>query len=203
VTVPLQPALTRVGVVERDTKETQIRLRLDLDGQGRGAIQTGIGFFDHMLELFARHGLFDLDVSASGDLHTGAHHTVEDVGICLGIALEQALGTKAGIVRYGSSLLPMDETLIQAALDLSGRPLLAWDVGLPPVAIGTFDALLAVEFFQALANNGRLTLHVRMLAGSNPHHIVEGVFKAVARALDVATGADPRSPGVPSTKGLL
>jgi imidazoleglycerol-phosphate dehydratase len=203
VTEPSQPTVARVGVVERDTRETQIRLRLDVDGLGRGMIQTGVGFFDHMLELLARHGLFDLDVTATGDLHTGAHHTVEDVGICLGIALEQALGAKAGIVRYGSSVLPMDETLVMVALDLSGRPHLAWEVDLPPVAIGTFDALLAAEFFQALANSARLTLHVRLLAGTNPHHIVEGIFKAVARALDQATSFDPRSRGVPSTKGLL
>lgn len=199
---PTQHA-SRVGVVERETKETQIRLTLDLDGQGQGLIQTGIGFFDHMLELFTRHGLFDLDVTATGDLQTGAHHTVEDVGVCLGIALEQALGAKAGIIRYGSSVLPMDEALVQAAVDLSGRPFLAWDVELPPVAIGTFDAMLAVEFFQALANNGRLTLHVNKLAGSNPHHVVEACFKAVARALDQATRLDPRSTAVPSTKGLL
>jgi imidazoleglycerol-phosphate dehydratase len=192
-----------VGTVERDTKETQIRVRLALDGRGQGMIQTGIGFFDHMLELLARHGLFDLDVTATGDLHTGAHHTVEDVGICVGIALEQALGPKGGIVRYGSALVPMDEALMQVAVDLSGRPFLAWDVDLPPVAIGTFDALLAVEFFQALANNGRLTLHVTKLAGNNPHHVVEACFKAVARALDQATSFDPRSAGVPSTKGVL
>jgi len=203
VTVPPQPGTDRVGTVERDTKETQIRLRLAVDGQGLGSIQTGIGFFDHMLELFARHGLFDLEVTATGDLQTGAHHTVEDVGICLGIALEQAVGTKAGITRYGAALVPMDEALVQVAVDLSGRPFLAWDVDLPPVAIGTFDALLAVEFFQALANNGRLTLHVRLLAGTNPHHVVEAVFKAVARALDQAIRLDPRSPGVPSTKGVL
>lgn len=203
MTVLPQPGTDRVGTVERDTKETQIRLRLAVDGQGTGSIQTGIGFFDHMLDLFTRHGLFDLDVMATGDLQTGAHHTVEDVGICLGIALEQAVGTKAGITRYGSALVPMDEALVQVAVDLSGRPFLAWDVDLPPVAIGTFDALLAVEFFQALANNGRLTLHVRLLAGTNPHHVVEAVFKAVARALDQAVRLDPRSPGVPSTKGVL
>ena len=203
MTEPSQPTAARVGVVERDTRETQIRLRLDVDGQGRGMIQTGVGFFDHMLELLARHGLFDLDVTATGDLHTGAHHTVEDVGICMGIALEQALGAKVSIVRYGSSLLPMDETLVMVALDLSGRPHLSWDVALPPVAIGTFDALAAQEFFQALANNARLTLHVRLLSGINPHHVIEAVFKGVARALDQATGFDPRSPGVPSTKGLL
>ncbi len=203
MSAPSQPTAPRVGVVERETKETQIRLSLDLDGQGRGAVHTGIGFFDHMLELFARHGLFDLDVTATGDLQTGAHHTVEDVGICLGIALEQALGVKAGIVRYGASLLPMDEVLVRAVIDLSGRPFLAWDVELPPVAIGTFDALLAVEFFQALANNGRLTLHVTKLAGGNPHHVVEACFKAVARGLDQATRLDPRSSALPSTKGLL
>jgi imidazoleglycerol-phosphate dehydratase len=189
--------------VERRTSETEILLDLTLDGSGESTVSTGIGFFDHMLALFARHGLFDLQLAASGDLSTGGHHTVEDVGICLGSALDQALGDREGIVRYGNIALPMDESLALVAIDLSGRPYLCYDVGLPNAFIGGFDTDLAIEFFQALVNNARMTLHIRLLVGSNPHHIIEAVFKGFARALDQATRLDPRAAGVPSTKGLL
>ena len=193
----------RSATVARRTRETDITVRFSLDGEGRSAADTGIGFLDHMLDLFAAHGRFDLEVRAKGDLQTGGHHTVEDVGICLGAALAQALGDKAGIVRYGSSLLPMDEALALVSLDLSGRPYLAYGVDVPNTSIGGFDTDLAVEFFQALVNNACLTLHVRLLAGSNPHHIVEAVFKGFARALAQATRLDARGGGVPSTKGVL
>jgi imidazoleglycerol-phosphate dehydratase len=190
--------------VERRTAETEIVLVLDLDGEGTARVDTGVGFFDHMLTLLARHGLFDLAINAQGDLETGAHHTVEDVGICLGRALDQALGDKAGIVRYGDAHVPMDESLAHVALDLSGRPYLAWqgDI-LPSTVIGGFDTDLALEFFQAVTANARLTAHVHLLEGSNPHHMVEAVFKAFARALRVAAGPDPRRSGIPSTKGVL
>jgi imidazoleglycerol-phosphate dehydratase len=156
-----------------------------------------------MLQLFAHHGRFDLDVKATGDLATGSHHTVEDIGICLGQAIDQAVGTKAGIARYGTFHLPMDEALALVSLDLSGRPFLAYDVPVPGGVVGGFETEMAAEFFQAVANNARMTLHVRLLAGSNPHHIIEAVFKGFARALAQAVGVDPRGGGVPSTKGLL
>jgi imidazoleglycerol-phosphate dehydratase len=196
-------ASSRWVVVERQTRETDIHLRLDLDGTGTCAASTGLGFFDHMLELFAAHGRFDLTVRATGDLQTGGHHTVEDVGICLGTALDRALGDKIGIARYGSVQLPMDESLALVSLDISGRPYLAYNVDLSNRQLGGFDTDLALEFFQALVNNARLTLHVRLLAGSNPHHIIEAVFKGFGRALAQATRVDPSLHEVPSTKGVI
>jgi imidazoleglycerol-phosphate dehydratase len=193
----------RTGLIERITRETEIRLRLDLDGAGKASVTTGVGFFDHMLELFAHHGRFDLEVEARGDLSTGSHHTVEDVGIALGSAVADALGDKSGITRYGSVHLPMDEALVLVSLDLSGRPFLAYDVPVAAVEIGGFESELTVEFFQALAANARLTLHVRMLAGTNQHHIIEAVFKGFGRALGMAVAHDEGRAGVPSTKGTL
>lgn len=203
VSLESSPTSVRSAVVERKTRETDISLRLDLDGVGAGVVSTGIGFLDHMLGLFAAHGRFDLEVKATGDLQTGGHHTVEDVGICLGTALDRALGDKVGIVRYGSVLLPMDESLALVGLDVSGRPYLAYNVDLSHAQIAGFDTDLALEFFQAVVNNARLTLHVRLLAGSNPHHIIEAVFKGFGRALAQATRVDPGVRGVPSTKGVL
>ena len=195
--------MARTAEIERRTGETSIRLKLELDGSGGGERQTGVGFFDHMLDLFARHGRMDLDVSAQGDLETGAHHTVEDVGICLGQALDQALGDRAGIVRFGSASVPMDESRAACAIDISGRGLLVFEGELPPGAIGNFDHELAEEFFRALAANARLTLHVTIQAGSNVHHMIEAAFKAAARALSAAVELDPRESGIPSTKGTL
>ena len=196
-------SVPRHALIERRTSETEIWLDLRLDGVGESRVSTGIGFFDHMLALFSRHGLFDLQLTATGDLATGGHHTVEDVGICLGMAVNQALAERSGIARYGSMLLPMDESLAVVALDLSGRPFLCYEVDLPNTFIGGFDTDLASEFFQAFVNNARATMHVRLLAGANPHHIVEAVFKGFGRALDQATRQDPRAVGVPSTKGVL
>jgi imidazoleglycerol-phosphate dehydratase len=192
-----------VATVERRTRETAVAVRLDLDGEGRADVSTGLGFFDHMLELLAGHGLFDLRVEAQGDLRTGAHHTVEDVGICLGAALSQAVGDKAGINRYGSMLVPMDEALALVALDLSGRAYFAYEGGPVGENIAGFDSGLVAEFFRALANNAKLTLHVRILAGGDVHHTIEAVFKAFAKALRQAVTADPRLGGIPSTKGVL
>jgi imidazoleglycerol-phosphate dehydratase len=194
---------TRRGAIERKTGETDVRVSLTLDGTGVGLRETGVGFFDHMLDLLARHGHFDLEVEASGDLQTGAHHTVEDVGIALGRALDEALGDRAGIVRYGDAVVPMDEARAQAVIDISGRGFLVFDGELPPGAIGNFDHELCQEFLQAVAANARLTLHVGVLAGANLHHIIEAVFKAVARALRTAVTIDPTEAGVPSTKGTL
>jgi imidazoleglycerol-phosphate dehydratase len=193
----------RKSQLERVTGETKIELAIDLDGTGRAELATGIGFFDHMLTLLARHSLIDLRVRAEGDLHVDAHHTVEDVGICLGKALAEALGDKAGVRRYGSATLPMDEVLVTAAVDLSGRPLCIWGVEVPVEMLGTFNAPLAEEFWRAVASAGAMTLHVQCHYGRNSHHIVEGVFKAAARALREAVEPDPRMPGVPSTKGVL
>lgn len=193
----------RTAVVERRTRETEVSLTFGLDGGTVNEARTGIGFLDHMLELFAAHGRFDLQVKAAGDLQTGGHHTVEDVGICLGSALAQALGDNRGITRYGSVQLPMDEALALVSVDISGRPYLAYNVDLSHTNIGGFDVDLALEFFQAVVNNARITLHVRLLAGSNPHHIIEAVFKGFGRALDQATTLDPRVSEVPSTKGML
>lgn len=193
----------RSALIERRTRETDVSVRLTLDGSGSCTVGTGVGFFDHMLELLAAHGRFDLEVRASGDLQTGGHHTVEDVGICLGSALSEALGDKRGLVRYGSVQLPMDEALALVSLDISGRPFLAYNVDLSHTSIGGFDTDLALEFFQAFVNNARATLHIRLLAGSNPHHIIEAVFKGFGRALDQATALDPRVESVPSTKGVL
>ncbi len=193
----------RIGEAKRVTGETDVRVRVDLDGSGVSTIATGVGFFDHMLTLLARHALIDLEVEARGDLETGSHHTVEDVGITLGQALSQALGDRSGIERYGSSLIPMDECLVQVALDLSGRPFLALDLPLPVTVIGGFETELVGEFLRGLSNHAGLTLHVRLLAQGNVHHAIEGTFKALARALAVAIAVNPRVSGVPSTKGTL
>jgi imidazoleglycerol-phosphate dehydratase len=195
--------MTRAAEIDRRTAETQIHLELALDGEGRGERRTGVGFFDHMLDLLARHGRMDLTVEARGDLETGAHHTVEDVGICLGQALDQALGDRAGITRYGQAMVPMDESRAACVIDISGRGLLAWHSPLPPGSIGNFDHELTEEFFRALATNARLTLHITIEAGTNAHHIIEAAFKACARALRVAVALDPTERGVPSTKGTL
>jgi len=194
----------RKATIERDTTETKISVEIFLDGTGLYDIQTGVGFFDHMLEQLARHSLIDMKVRAEGDLHIDDHHTVEDVGIALGLALVKALGDYKGIRRYASCLLPMDETLTRAALDLSRRPFLVWKVGFDAQKIGTFDTELVREFFQAFAMNGGITLHVEKLDGANAHHIAESTFKAVARALREAIEIDPRkADAVPSTKGVL
>lgn len=193
----------RKAVISRETAETAIRIELCLDGTGKSEIETGIGFFDHMLTHIARHGLFDLKVHAKGDLHIDPHHTVEDVGICLGMAFLQALGDRKGIVRYGHAVTPMDEVLAEVALDISGRPYFSYTAELPRTRLGDFDTELAEEFFRAFAVNSRITLHVILRQGGNLHHCIEGMFKAFARALDAATGLDPRVSGVPSTKGML
>jgi imidazoleglycerol-phosphate dehydratase len=195
--------MTRAAEIERRTGETQIRVELELDGDGRGERDTGVGFFDHMLDLLARHGRMNLTVRASGDLETGAHHTVEDVGICLGQALDEALGDRAGISRYGQATVPMDESRASCAIDISGRGLCAFEAQLPPGAIGNFDHELTEEFFRALASNAKLTLHVTVEAGTNAHHVIEAAFKSVARALRFAVALDPTEHGVPSTKGTL
>lgn len=188
----------------RNTTETQISLTLQLDGSGRYDIATGVGFLDHMLELFTRHGRFDLSLRCHGDTHVDAHHTVEDCGIALGSAFAQALGNKAGIVRYGDFLLPMDEALVQVALDISGRAHLSWGLLLPAARVGDFDTELAQEFFEGFCRSLGLTLHMRQLAGSNTHHIIEGAFKGFGRALAKATAIDPRfADEIPSTKGVL
>lgn len=194
----------RSARVERNTKETQVEIALDLDGRGDSSVATGIPFFDHMLEQIGRHGRIDLEVRASGDLEVDAHHTVEDVGIALGQALTEALGDKAGIQRYGHAVIPLDEALTEVALDLSGRPYLECNVDAGVEAIGTFDPFLAIEFFRALATSGGISLHVIQRAGRNPHHILESSFKALARALRDAVAIDPRLDGaVPSTKDAL
>jgi imidazoleglycerol-phosphate dehydratase len=195
--------MTRTAATERTTGETDIRVSVTLDGTGAGTRETGVGFFDHMLDLLARHGRLDLEVAASGDLQTGAHHTVEDVGIALGRALDAALGDRAGICRYGEAVVPMDEARAEAVIDVSGRGLLVFDADLPPGAIGNFDHELCEEFLRALATNAQLTLHVGVPAGTNLHHIIEAIFKAVARALRGAVAIDPTERGVPSTKGTL
>jgi imidazoleglycerol-phosphate dehydratase len=196
--------MSRTATIQRTTAETEIRLELTLDGHGAGERQTGVGFFDHMLDLLARHGRLDLGVSARGDLQTGGHHTVEDVGICLGQALDRALGDRAGIVRYGQATVPMDEARAACAIDVSGRGLCVFEGALLPAgAIGDFDYELTEEFFRALAANARLTLHLTIEAGSNAHHMVEAAFKACARALRVAVSVDPTETGIPSTKGTL
>ena len=194
----------RIASLSRTTSETDIALTLDLDGTGRGEIGTGIGFLDHMLAAFARHGMFDLTVRAKGDLHIDFHHTTEDVGIVLGGALAQALGDKRGIRRFGSALVPMDEALAEAAVDISGRPLLVWEVAFVQPKIGTMDTELFEEFFRALATNAAVTLHVTRRAGHNAHHVAESCFKATARALRMAAEPNPRALGtIPSTKGAL
>ena len=195
--------MTRSAQITRTTKETELSLRVALDGTGAGERATGIGFFDHMLDLLARHGRLDLEVKAVGDLETGGHHTVEDTGLSLGSALDQALGDRAGIARYGHAIVPMDEARATCALDISGRPLLVWSADLPPGAIANFDYELAEEFFRAVASAAKLTLHLSVDTGTNAHHMVEAAFKAFARALRMATAIDPTEPGVPSTKGTL
>jgi imidazoleglycerol-phosphate dehydratase len=193
----------RAAEVERSTKETEIRLRLALDGSGASSPSTGVGFLDHMLELLARHARLDLDVRASGDLQTGAHHTTEDVGIVLGKALDEALGDRSGIARYADATVPMDEALATCAIDISGRPHCAFEAALPATSIAGFDTELAEEFFRALANNAKLTLHIHVTAGSNAHHMIEAAFKAFARALRQAVAVEDPALGVPSTKGVL
>jgi imidazoleglycerol-phosphate dehydratase len=195
--------MTRPAQVRRQTGETTIELRLDLDGSGQASVATGVGFFDHMLTLLARHSLIDLQVQAAGDLHVDAHHCVEDVGICYGKALAQALGDKTGIRRYGSGTVPMDEALVTAAVDLSGRPFCVWQAEVPLETLGTFNSQLAEEFWRAVSSAGALALHVVLHHGRNTHHIIEAVFKATARALREAVEPDPRMHGVPSTKGTL
>jgi imidazoleglycerol-phosphate dehydratase len=196
--------MSREAVIERTTSETSIRTHLNLDGKGVSNLHTGIPFFDHMLTLFARHALFDLDLDAKGDIDVDFHHTVEDAGITLGQALRKALGEKAGIRRYGFAYVPMDESLVRAVVDLSGRPYLVYNPPSPVEAIGgTFSFQLVEEFLRAVAVSGAMNLHVEILAGRDAHHMAEGVFKAFARALDVATQIDPRVEGVPSTKGVL
>ncbi len=196
--------MSRRGEARRKTKETEVRVVVDLDGSGRAEIKTGIGFFDHMLEALARHAPYDLEIAASGDLHVDAHHTVEDVGIVLGQALSQALGERRGIRRYGDATVPLDDALARVVVDVSGRPFVAFHAD-PPTwqRLGDYDVALTPEFFRALATHGGLTLHVDLLRGQNAHHVVEAVFKAAARALGEATGVDPRVQGVPSTKGTL
>jgi len=194
----------RRAEITRKTTETEISLTLELDGTGARDIETGVGFFDHMLDQLARHALMDLHLRAKGDLHIDDHHTVEDCGIALGQALASALGDKRGIRRYGECALPMDDTLVRAALDLSGRPWLSWNVAFTAPKIGGFDTELVREFFQALSTHGGITLHVDLIRGVNSHHIAEAAFKAVARALRAALEPDPRAAGeVPSTKGML
>ena len=193
----------RATVLQRKTNETDILLELDLDGSGEVEVSTGIGFFDHMLTLMSHHAGFDLRLEARGDLEVDQHHTVEDVGLCMGKALEEALGDKKGIARYGWALLPMDEALCLVALDLSGRPHLSYEVELPVQLISYFDPTCVREFLQALANEGGLTLHVRSMCGDNPHHVLESVFKCLGRSLRAAVGRDPASRDVPSTKGTL
>lgn len=195
--------MTRTATIDRRTGETEVRVGLTLDGTGAGTRETGVGFLDHMLDLLARHGRLDLDVRASGDLQTGAHHTVEDAGICIGQALDNALGDRAGISRYGSVTVPMDEARASCAIDISGRGLLVFDAELPPGAIGNYDHELTEEFLRAVAANAKLTLHVTVEAGTNVHHVIEAVFKAFARALRAAVALDPTEVGVPSTKGTL
>src|SRR5262245_34361783 len=193
----------RKATITRTTSETDIKLALNLDGSGKGTAQTGIPFLDHMLMLFAKHGIFDLEVSCKGDLEIDAHHSVEDVGICLGLALEKALGDKKGIVRFAHSYFPMDETLVRVAVDLSGRPYLVYKVEVNRERIGALDAELIEEFWKAFVTHARLNVHIELLYGRNTHHIFEAVFKAAARALSIATRVDPRMHGVPSTKGVL
>ncbi len=195
--------MTRAAEIDRKTAETEIHVELGLDGAGAGERATGVGFFDHMLDLLARHGRLDLTVRAQGDLQTGAHHTVEDVGICLGQALDRALGDRAGIHRYGQATVPMDESRASCAIDVSGRGLCSFQASMAPGSIGNFDHELAEEFFRALAGNAKLTLHVTVEAGTNAHHVIEAAFKAVARALRAAVSLDLTEPGVPSTKGTL
>ncbi|HEY1688178.1 MAG TPA: imidazoleglycerol-phosphate dehydratase HisB [Solirubrobacteraceae bacterium] len=195
--------MNRTATISRKTAETDVMLTLTLDGNGEGRRHSGIGFFDHMLDLLARHGRLDLELAVNGDLQTGAHHTVEDTAIVIGQALDQALGERAGIYRYGSATVPMDEARASCAIDVSGRPFTLFEAQLPPGATGGFEHELAEEFFRALANAAKLTIHLRVEAGSNAHHMIEAAFKAFARALREALAIDPTETGVPSTKGTL
>jgi imidazoleglycerol-phosphate dehydratase len=195
--------MSREAKIERRTGETDVSVELRLEGSGAGARATGVGFFDHMLDLLARHGHLDLEVRVSGDLPTGAHHTVEDTAIVLGQALDRALGDRAGIARYGAATVPMDEARANCAIDISGRPYTLFEAALPAGATGGFEHELAEEFFRALASAAKLTLHLRVTAGSNAHHMIEAAFKAFARALRAAVALDPTESGVPSTKGTL
>ncbi|MGC8861232.1 MAG: imidazoleglycerol-phosphate dehydratase HisB [Armatimonadota bacterium] len=195
--------MARTAVVERKTKETQVKVEINLDGTGDGKIQTGIGFLDHMLAHLAKHSLCDIEIACKGDLEVDAHHTVEDVGIALGQAIAKALGDKSGIARYGSALVPMDEALVLTALDISGRGSLIYGLHLRKEMIGAFDAELTPEFFKALAANAGINAHIRELDGSNAHHVVEAAFKSFARALRAAVSRDERIAGIPSTKGTL
>jgi len=196
--------MPRVGDITRKTKETDLHVRVDLDGRGEGQVKTGIGFFDHMLEALARHALIDLTVEAHGDLHVDGHHTVEDTGIVLGLAVAEALGDRTGIRRYADAIVPLDEALVRCVLDVSGRPHLTYQIEiLKWQMLGEYDVYLTPEFFRALVLNAGLTVHLDLIRGDNPHHIVEAAFKAFARSLDAATVLDPRVTGVPSTKGTL
>jgi imidazoleglycerol-phosphate dehydratase len=196
--------MSRIGEIRRRTKETNLHVRVDLDGRGDAQVRTGIGFFDHMLEALARHALLDLTLEGEGDLHVDGHHTVEDTGIALGQALAQALGDRAGIRRFGDALVPLDEALVRAVIDVSGRPYLWYNIEIAKwQMLGDYDVFLTPEFFRALVLNAGLTAHLDLMRGDNPHHIVEAAFKAFARALDAATTLDPRVTGVPSTKGTL
>jgi imidazoleglycerol-phosphate dehydratase len=195
--------VSRAAEITRETKETSVALALALDGTGAGTRSTGVGFFDHMLDLLARHGRLDLDVTVRGDLQTGAHHTVEDTGLVLGAALDRALGDRAGITRYGHAVVPMDEARAACALDISGRPYCRLAADLPPGLTGGFDHELLDEFLRAVANTARMTVHVDVEAGTNAHHMIEAAFKAFARALRAAVALDPTETGVPSTKGTL
>jgi imidazoleglycerol-phosphate dehydratase len=195
--------MSREAEIARATRETDVTLRLVLGGTGAGTRTTGVGFLDHMLDLLARHGRLDLDVAVKGDLETGSHHTVEDVGIVFGQALDHALGDRSGITRYGEAVVPMDEARVLCALDISGRPLLVIDAELPPGSTGGFEHELLEEFFRAVASSARLTLHIDVQAPGNAHHTIEAVFKAFARALRAAVAIDPTETGIPSTKGVL
>jgi imidazoleglycerol-phosphate dehydratase len=195
--------MSRTATIKRKTNETDVELTLTLDGSGEGTRATGVGFLDHMLDLLARHGRIDLDVKVTGDLQTGAHHTAEDTAIVFGQALDSALGDRAGIVRYGSATAPMDEARASATIDISGRPYTLFEADLPPGSTGGFDHELTEEFFRALANAAKLTLHLRVEAGTNAHHMIEAAFKAFARALREAVSIDPTEKGIPSTKGTL
>lgn len=195
--------MDRIASLERNTLETRIRLSINLDGQGTAKLKSGVGFFDHMLNLFARHSLIDLTLDVDGDLHIDAHHTVEDTGIALGKALVQAVGDKAGIRRYGQAVVPMDESLASAAIDLSGRPFLVYRAELPPIQVGQFPTELTEEFFRGFSSAGLLNLHLEVPYGTNAHHMIEAMFKATARALRQAVEHDPRAKGIPSTKGVL
>jgi imidazoleglycerol-phosphate dehydratase len=203
MSTPTSTPAGRTATIERKTGETEVRLTLGLDGSGAGTRETGVGFLDHMLDLLARHGRLDLDVKVSGDLETGAHHTAEDTAIVLGQALDEALGNRAGITRYGAATVPMDEARASCAIDISGRPYTLFQADLPSGSTGGFEHELTEEFFRALANAAKLTLHLRVQAGSNAHHMIEAAFKAFARALREAVSIDPTETGVPSTKGTL